>query len=165
MANTSSFNIANLLKNLNETNEIHSTFRLEDALDLSVVGVAESTEVDLSGTLTSITGGIALSGNVSTRLWQICSSCGKKTEVPFKSQVSEFFSTGVDDDEDFEEDYRIEGDEIDFAPVVRDYIAASVEFSPRCPECAVSGFNTQTFRDPDDDGIDPRLAKLKDFLK
>lgn len=94
------------------------------------VGVPEGEAVDLDVRLDVVPEGIVASGSISG-CWQAeCSRCLEPVEEPFTLDVHELFESEPVESET----YLLDGDEIDFAPVVRDTVVPAIPPVPLCDE-------------------------------
>ncbi len=98
-----------------------------------------------------------------------CGRCLADSKQTLKTEFTELFTFLSHADADTELIYPEDG-QIDFGPIVREYLLIELPINPLCQDdckglCPVCGenLNTQTC-DHGADSIDPRLAKLKSLL-
>lgn len=91
--------------------------------------------------LESLVEGIMVSGRVGGTWTLACRRCLVEFEEPFSLDVQDVFS--YPEQPELEEGYRVEGEELDLAPMVRDAVLTAIPPNPLhdpdcrglCPEC------------------------------
>lgn len=126
------------------------------------VGVADGDPVEVDVRLEGVAKGLVVEGFLSGRWTAECSRCLTEVVGPFAVEVQELF-----EDEAVEGDtYRLQGDEIDIEPLVRDAVLLSLPNAPLCTDdcaglCAVCGTDRNLGRCAcSTDTSDPRWAAL-----
>lgn len=134
-------------------------------LDLSRVLPEPPLRADLE--LAPMSGGILVTGNVALMVRHVCHRCLEEWEERLDVPVAQLFVADGDDDDD----YVIEGPDIDLEPMIRDEVLLALPLVPTCREgCegvvegVESDLNTSS---PDDDAgfAASPFAVLKDLLE
>jgi len=136
---------------------------------VEMIGVPEGAPVDLHLRLESVMEGVLVSGTIDVPVTGQCARCLEPVEDTFELDVQELYAyegstTEATSGED--EVRRIEGDQLDLAPLVRDTVVLTLPLSPTCtPDCA--GLCADCGERLDDlpadhshEVIDPRFAGL-----
>ena len=136
---------------------------------VEMIGVPEGAPVDLHLRLESVMEGVLVSGTVDVPVTGQCARCLDPVEDTLELDVQELYAyegstTEATSGED--EVRRIEGDQLDLAPLVRDTVVLTLPLSPTCsPDCA--GLCVECGERLDDlpadhshEVIDPRFAGL-----
>jgi len=138
-------------------------------LGLDMIGVPEAAELDLDLRLESVTEGVLVSGTVTAPLEGECGRCLDPVSAQITVHIQELFAypnSSTENTADDDEVHRMEGELIDFEPVVRDEVVLALPITPLCrPECA--GLCPDCGQRLDDlppghahEAIDPRWAGL-----
>lgn len=89
--------------------------------------------VDVALHLDSLSNGIAVTGTASAWWQGDCRRCLNHIEEEMTIEVSELYQVNVEDPDA----YPITGDQVSFAPMVRENLLLSVPLAPLCrPDCA-----------------------------
>jgi uncharacterized protein len=142
-------------------------------LGLEMIGVPEGAELDLDLRLESVTEGVLVSGTVTAPLEGECGRCLDPFDDQITVHVQELFAypasstAGTSDDDEV---HRMEGELIDFEPVVRDEVVLALPLTPLCRlDCA--GLCPDCGQRLDDlpaehthEAIDPRWAGLAERI-
>lgn len=140
--------------------------RLREPLGEVQVDLARLNEepVDAELTLESVVEGVLVTGSVAGDLTCRCARCLTEFDSTVRIEVCELFAApGHLLDEDT---YRVEGDEIDLEPMLRDEVALSLPLNPLCRNdckgmCAGCGRDlNEGACDCVEDALDPRWAGL-----
>jgi len=136
---------------------------------VEMIGVPEGAPVELHLRLESVMEGVLVSGTVDVPVTGQCARCLDPLEDTLTLDVQELYAyegstTEATSGED--EVRRIEGDQLDLAPLVRDTVVLTLPLSPTCtPDCA--GLCVDCGERLDDlpadhshEVIDPRFAGL-----
>jgi uncharacterized protein len=136
---------------------------------VEMIGVPEAAPVHLHLRLESVMEGVLVSGTVDVPVTGQCARCLDPVEDTLELDVQELYAyegstTEATSGED--EVRRIEGDQLDLAPLVRDTVVLTLPLSPTCtPDCA--GLCAECGERLDDlpadhthEVIDPRFAGL-----
>jgi uncharacterized protein len=107
---------------------------------VEMIGVPEGAPVDLHLRLESVMEGVLVSGTVDIPVTGQCARCLEPVEDTLELHVQELYAyegstTEATSGED--EVRRIESEQIDLAPLVRDTVVLTLPLSPTCtPDCA-----------------------------
>lgn len=115
--------------------------------------------------LSTISGGIAVMGEIEARVCHTCFRCLTEWEEEVVRDVAQLIT--VDGDE--EDDYRLEGETYDFEAMVRDELLLDLPIAPLCgPDCeglvAEAGTDLNTDLSEDADNESSPFSVLKDLL-
>jgi uncharacterized protein len=149
--------------------EWEKTLPAQAGWGVEMIGVPEGAPVDLHLRLESVMEGVLVSGTVDVPVTGQCARCLEPVEDTLQLDVQELYAyagstTEATSGED--EVRRIEGDQLDLAPLVRDTVVLTLPLSPTCtPDCA--GLCSDCGERLDDlppdhshEVIDPRFAGL-----
>ncbi len=107
---------------------------------VEMIGVPEGAEVRLRLRLESVMEGVLVSGEVDVPVTGSCARCLEPMEDTLELDVQELFAyEGSTTEATSEEDEvrRVEGEQIDLEPMVRDLVVLTLPLSPTCtPDCA-----------------------------
>ena len=107
---------------------------------VEMIGVPEGAPVDLHLRLESVMEGVLVSGTVEIPVTGQCARCLDPVEDTLELDVQELYAyegstTEATSGED--EVRRIEGEQLDLAPLIRDTVVLTLPLSPTCtPDCA-----------------------------
>ena len=108
-------------------------------LGLDLIKVPEGSDVELDLTLTSVSEGVYVSGNVRGSLAGECSRCLDEITDSFDVPIAELFAyedSTTEETTDEDEVGRMQGELIDLEPAVRDAIVLTLPTNPLCrPDC------------------------------
>ena len=141
-------------------------------LELISVPVGSDLELDLS--LTSVSEGVYVSGNVRGSLSGECGRCLNEITEAFDVEIAELYAyadSTTEETTDEDEVGRMQGDLIDLEPAVRDAVVLTLPTNPvcrpdcpgLCPECGVHLDDLPADHSHDD--VDPRWAALRNLSK
>jgi uncharacterized protein len=149
--------------------EWEKTLPAQAGWGVEMIGVPEGAPVHLHLRLESVMEGVLVSGTVEVPLTGQCARCLDPLEDTLELDVQELYAyegstTEATSGED--EVRRIEGEQLDLAPLVRDSVVLTLPLSPTCtPDCA--GLCVDCGERLDDlpadhshEVIDPRFAGL-----
>jgi DUF177 domain-containing protein len=149
--------------------ELDKTLPARPGWGVEMIGVPEGAPVHLQLRLESVMEGVLVSGTVDLPVTGQCARCLDPVEDTLELDVQELYAyegstTEATSGED--EVRRIEGDQLDLAPLVRDTVVLTLPLSPTCsPDCA--GLCVECGERLDDlpadhshEVIDPRFAGL-----
>jgi uncharacterized protein len=139
-------------------------------LGLELISVPEGSDVELDLTLTSVSEGVYVSGNVRGSLTGECGRCLDEISESFDVSIAELFAYAASTTEettDEDEVGRMQGDLLDLEPAVRDAVVLMLPTNPVCrPDC--QGLCVDCGARLDDlpadhghDDVDPRWAALR----
>jgi uncharacterized protein len=142
-------------------------------LGLDVIGVPEGAPLTLELRLESVTEGVLVTGTISAPLTGQCGRCLDPVTDELDVEVQELFAyrdSATNETTEQDEIYRVDGERIDFEPVVRDAVVLALPWTPLCrPDCA--GLCPTCGQRLDDlpadhthETIDPRWAALAAFV-
>jgi uncharacterized protein len=108
--------------------------RIERPIEGLAGELAEVSEpVQMDALLENVVEGILVSGPVSGRMDLRCARCLRGFQRELRLDVEELFAPDVSEED---EQYPIQEETIDLAPMVRDAVVLSLPFSPLCrPDC------------------------------
>jgi uncharacterized protein len=143
-------------------------------LGLDVIGVPEGALLDLDLRLESVTEGVLVTGTVTAPLTGQCARCLDPIAEEVELDVCELFAypnSVTDETTEQDEIHRVQGEQLDMEPVVRDAVILGLPWTPLCrPDCA--GLCPTCGQRLDDlpadhahDVIDPRWAALAAFTE
>jgi len=127
----------------------------------------DALEVDLR--VETVIEGVLVTGRVEGEASLQCARCLTDLSEPVSLRICELFAApghGADDEDDV---YRVEVDEIDLDPMLRDALTLALPLNPLCSEecrglCARCGKDLNTGPcDCTDDDTDPRWGALADL--
>jgi len=108
-------------------------------LGLELIGVPEGSDVELDLTLTSVSEGVYVSGQVRGSLTGECGRCLDEITESFDVHVAELFAYADSTTEETtgeDEVGRMRGDLLDLEPAVRDAVVLTLPANPVCrPDC------------------------------
>jgi len=139
-------------------------------LGIDMLGVRESSDIDLELLLEAVMEGILLTGTASAPVRGECVRCLDTIEETFVVDVQELYTYDDPDSPEDDEASRMEGDLLDLEPAVRDAVVLALPHNPVCtPDCpglcSICGA-----RLADDPGhthgevLDPRWAALSQLI-
>ncbi|PJJ53853.1 uncharacterized protein CLV56_3353 [Mumia flava] len=141
-------------------------------LGVDMIGVPEGSDVDLELRLESVMEGVLATGTVEVHIVGECVRCLQSVSDDLSVDVQELF---VHDDEPVASDEegdvrRLEGDLLDFEPVLRDAVVLALPQNPLCvpdcpglcPECGarLADDPEHTHGEP----VDPRWSALSQLI-
>jgi uncharacterized protein len=147
---------------------VHRTVPAPADLGTDVIAVLEGSDVDLDLRLESVVEGVLVSGTVTATAAGQCVRCLDDLERRIEVDVQQLYAypdqvpTDAEDDETGE----LEGDLIDFEPVLRDAVVLALPFQPVCrPDCPglCVECGARLADDPEHrhERLDPRWAALQ----
>ncbi|GGQ37864.1 YceD family protein [Couchioplanes azureus] len=139
-------------------------------LGLELISVPEGSDLELDMSLTSVSEGVYVSGNVRGSLSGECGRCLNEISESFDVSVAELFAyedSTTEETTDEDEVGRMQGDLIDLEPAVRDAVVLTLPTNPvcrpdcpgLCPECGVHLDDLPAGHGHED--VDPRWAALR----
>jgi len=146
---------------------IRRTVEAPADLGIEVIGVPTGSPIELDLMLESVVEGVLVTGSAHVRLGGECVRCLTEISGELEVDVQELYVyAGSEADDEEEAVSRLEGDQLDLEPVLRDAVVLDLPFQPLCRAdcaglCAECGADLNA--DPDHDHeapIDPRWAKL-----
>ncbi|HLG00368.1 MAG TPA: DUF177 domain-containing protein [Acidimicrobiia bacterium] len=135
------------------------------ALAAGTVGIPEGAPIDLDLRLEGVGKGVVVEGFVSGAWVAECSRCLTAVTGPFSVEVHELFEEQPIESET----YRLEGEEIDLEPMVRDAVLLEIPPAPLCSDdcaglCPTCGVDRNVAScDCTTESPDPRWAALGDL--
>jgi uncharacterized protein len=139
-------------------------------LGLEMVSVPAGSDVELDLTLTSVSEGVYISGQVRGSLTGECGRCLNEINQSFEVSLAELYAyadSTTEETTDEDEVGRMQGDLIDLEPAVRDAVVLMLPTNPLCradcpglcPECGVHFDDLPADHSHAD--VDPRWAALQ----
>ncbi len=108
-------------------------------LGLELISVPEGSDIELDLTLTSVSEGVYVSGNVRGSLTGECGRCLEEISESFDVPIAELFAyadSTTEETTDEDEVGRMQGDLLDLEPAVRDAVVLTLPTNPVCrPDC------------------------------
>ena len=149
--------------------ELDRTLPAPQAWKVELIGVPEGAPVSLHLRLESVMEGVLVSGTVDVPVTGQCARCLDPVEDTLELDVQELYAyegSTTDATSGEDEVRRIEGEQLDLEPLVRDAVVLALPLSPTCtPDCA--GLCVDCGERLDDlpadhshEAIDPRFAGL-----
>ncbi|MFJ3956922.1 YceD family protein [Arthrobacter sp. NPDC090010] len=140
-------------------------------LGVPLIGVKEGSPVELDLRLESVHEGILVTGTADVLIEGECGRCLDPLAYDQRVDVQElfFYPDHVSEAEgDDEEQRRVEHDEIDLEPVLRDAVVTALPFQPVCREdcqglCSECGIRLDDEPGHHHEVLDPRWAALADL--
>ncbi len=139
-----------------------------------VLTVPQDQTMDLRVRIESVHEGVLVTGTVSATAVGACVRCLDEVDLPVDSAFQELFvwpdrakhHREVDAEHDDEEEHRIENDQIDLEPVLRDAVLPNLPFQPVCRDdclglCSECGARLEDDPEHHHEQIDPRWAALE----
>jgi DUF177 domain-containing protein len=141
-------------------------------LGLELISVPEGSDLELDLSLTSVSEGVYVSGNVRGSLTGECARCLNEMSETFDVPIAELFAyadSTTEETTDEDEVGRMQGDLIDLEPAVRDAVVLTLPPNPvcrpdcpgLCPECGVHLDDLPA--DHSHGAPDPRWAALRNL--
>ena len=139
-------------------------------LGLELISVPVGSDLELDLTLTSVSEGVYVSGNVRGSLTGECGRCLEEISQSFDVPIAELFAyadSTTEETTDEDEVGRMQGDLLDLEPAVRDAVVLTLPTNPVCrPDC--QGLCVDCGARLDDlpadhshEEVDPRWAALR----
>lgn len=159
------FDIRELGRRIAATSTVSRTALAPEGMGIEMIGVPPGSPIELELRFESVVEGVLVTGTAEVLLQGVCARCLQPIEFTELVDLMELFLY-PDKEPDDEDASRIEGDEIDLEPVLRDAVVLDLPFTPvcrddcagLCPECG-----QDLNQSPDHnhgDAVDPRWAKL-----
>jgi uncharacterized protein len=141
-------------------------------LGLELISVPVGSDLELDLTLTSVSEGVYVSGDVRGSLSGECGRCLDEITEPFNVAIAELFAyedSTTEETTDEDEVGRMQGDLLDLELVVRDAVVLTLPANPICrPDCP--GLCTECGArladlpaDHSHEDVDPRWAALRNL--
>jgi uncharacterized protein len=155
--------IGDLLRARAQARDVDIVASVEWAVELS--RVLPEPALDAALTLNPMPGGILVRGSVRGTARHTCHRCLDEMDEAFEVSVAQLF---VDPESATEDDYVIEGDELDLEPVLRDEVLLAMPLVPSCgDQCpglvdeSETDLNTEV---PEADDLRSPFSVLKDLF-
>jgi len=133
-----------------------------DGLAISSAAVVPGSPIEIHLVLESIGGPVTASGTVGASWTGECRRCLEPVQGHASASVREIFETRPTEGET----YRLDGEQIDLEPMVRDAVLLALPLAPLCaPDCEGPAPEAFPTGPPDEDApaLDPRWAALRDL--
>ncbi|MCA2215114.1 YceD family protein [Jidongwangia harbinensis] len=138
-------------------------------LGLELISVPVGSDVELDLTLTSVSEGVYVSGNVRGVVAGDCGRCLDEISESFDVPIAELFAyadSTTEETTDTDEVGRMQGDLLDLEPAVRDAVVLTLPTNPvcrpdcpgLCPDCGAHLADLPA--DHSHEAVDPRWAAL-----
>lgn len=134
-----------------------------------LVGIPESSDLNVDLRLESVHEGVLLSGSASAEVVGECGRCLDPLSYPLSVDVMRLFSWDGDVDDDDEDTQAVSEDlTVDVEPVLRDLMVSALPFQPVCREdcpglCSQCGFRMEDDPEHAHEQLDPRWAALSNL--
>jgi DUF177 domain-containing protein len=143
-------------------------------LGLELISVPEGSDLELDLTLTSVSEGVYVSGDIRGSLIGECGRCLDEISESFDVPIAELYAyadSTTEETTDEDEVGRMQGDLLDLEPAVRDAVVLTLPTNPLCredcpglcPECGVHWDDLPA--DHSHQQIDPRWAGLSQLTR
>lgn len=140
-------------------------------LGTEVIGIPPGSELELQLRLEAVMEGILVTGEVRGQAIGECVRCLDEFSDDVEVPVLELFryperaQVARDEGDDEEDVYELDGDLIDFEPVLRNAVVPALPFQPLCRDdcpglCSECGAHLADDPDHTHEILDPRWAKL-----
>lgn len=142
----------------------HRPIRMQVPVDFGIEfsRVAPDNDLDIDLTVSSVSGGLMVRGNLRGVMSHTCARCLTEWEEDFDLEVAELFGEDASPEEDA---YQIDHDEIDLEPMLRDAVLLSVPLVPSCgDDCAGLGQDDKTDLNSNSGASTSPFAVLKELL-
>jgi uncharacterized protein len=137
-----------------------------------LIAVPEGADLELDLSMTSVSEGVYISGNVRGSLSGECGRCLNEISDPFEVHIAELYAyadSTTEETTDEDEVGRMQGDLLDLEPAVRDAVVLTLPTNPvcrpdcpgLCPECGVHYDDLPA--DHSHEEVDPRWAALRNL--
>jgi uncharacterized protein len=143
-------------------------------LGLELISVSTGSDLELDLSMTSVSEGVYISGDVRGSLSGECGRCLDEISESLDVSIAELLADAdstTEETTDEDEVGRMQGDLLDLEPVVRDAVVLTLPTNPvcrpdcpgLCPECGVHLDDLPADHSHDD--VDPRWAALRNLSK
>ncbi|HET6533780.1 MAG TPA: DUF177 domain-containing protein [Actinoplanes sp.] len=141
-------------------------------LGLELIRVPAGSDIELDLTLTSVSEGVYVSGNIRGSLTGECGRCleeiSESFDVPF-AELYAYEDSTTEETTDDDEVGRMQGDLLDLEPAVRDAVVLTLPANPvcrsdcpgLCPDCGARRADLPADHSHED--VDPRWAALRNL--
>ena len=134
-----------------------------------LAGVPEGSDVELDVRMEAVSEGVLVTATARAQVTGECARCLEPISEPVEVQCQELFAYTADDGPDDAEGYPLQGDLLDFEPVLHDALVLALPLAPLCQEdcpglCVECGAPLAQ-AGPDhghSPAIDPRWASLQE---
>ncbi len=133
-----------------------------------LAGVPEGSDVELDVRMEAVSEGVLVTATARAQITGECARCLEPISQPVEVQGQELFAYSADDGPDDAEGYSLQGDLLDFEPVLHDALVLAVPLAPLCREdcpglCVECGVPLAQAGPDHGHGpaIDPRWASLQ----
>ena len=133
-----------------------------------LAGVPEGSDVELDVRMEAVSEGVLVTATARAQITGECARCLEPVSQPIEVQCQELFAYSADDGLDDAEGYSLQGDLLDFEPVLHDALVLAVPLAPLCREdcpglCVECGVPLAQAGPDHGHGpaIDPRWASLQ----
>jgi len=141
-------------------------------LGVELISVPTGSDLELDLSMTSVSEGVYISGNVRGSLSGECGRCLGEISDPFDVHIAELYAytdSTTEETTDEDEVGRMQGDLLNLEPAVRDAVVLTLPTNPvcrpdcpgLCPECGVHLDDVPA--DHGHDEVDPRWAALQNL--
>jgi uncharacterized protein len=141
-------------------------------LGLELISVPTGSDLELDLSMTSVSEGVYINGNVRGTLSGECGRCLNEISDPFDVPIAELYAyadSTTEETTDEDEVGRMQGDLLNLEPAVRDAVVLTLPPNPvcrpdcpgLCPECGVHLDDLPAEHSHDD--VDPRWAALRNL--
>lgn len=139
-------------------------------LGTDVIGIPESSDLELDLMLEAVMEGVLVSGKITGHAVGECVRCLEPVELDHSATIQELYAYPGRAEVDEEDDVRelLPDDVLDLEPVLRDAVVLTLPFKPVCDEdcpglCSECGVLLAEDPDHRHDIVDPRWAALREL--
>jgi uncharacterized protein len=159
--------VHDLMHKPGQMRELETEINLSESLGVALAKVQKGELIKLDLRLESVHEGIYVSGGLKTKAEAECSRCLDPVSVPIQVDIQELFAYSLE----VEDDFVIQGEQIDLEQVIVDSVVLNLPFTPicdanclgLCPECGA-----KLNENPDhihEAPIDSRWSELKKLVE
>ncbi len=137
-------------------------------VEAGLAGVAEGSDVELDVRMEAVSEGVLVTATARAQVTGECARCLEPVSQPVEVRAQELFAYSADDGQADAEGYSLQGDLLDFEPVLHDALVLALPLAPLCqadcPGLCVECGVPLAQAGPDHGhgpAIDPRWASLQ----
>lgn len=138
-------------------------------VEAGLAGVAEGSDVEMDVRMEAVSEGVLVTATARAKVTGECARCLEPISQPVEVRAQELFAYSADDGQGDAEGYSLQGDLLDFEPVLHDALVLALPLAPLCREdcpglCVECGALLAQAGPDHGHGpaIDPRWASLQE---